>query len=153
MLTNSKLTLRGIAARCGLLLCALSALQAACHYAPEAEPSVNATTAVEGSEACIETPPHAVTTARSCDERTSVSCTPEPDLESGASEALGRILEECFLYENILRVEFERGCATRFGLSLEHEGSVDCVAARLAAVRYDCFGDLSCGEGLRSTLR
>lgn len=44
-----------------------------------------------------------------------------------ANVALTALLNDCFLTENIVRVEFEQGCATRFSLSSEHEGSVECV--------------------------
>jgi hypothetical protein len=70
-----------------------------------------------------------------------------------ASATLSALLEDCSLTENIVRVEFEQGCAVRFSLSIESEGSVGCIAGQLGAFRYDCLGDLRCGEGVTSTLR
>jgi hypothetical protein len=152
-LADSKLALRGIAAPRLWLLCPLLVLGAACHGAAEAGPDGNETATGEPQDTCIATTAHEVTAGARCDARPSAPCSGEAELEHTAQVLLNALLGDCFLVENVVRVEFEQGCATRFALSIEPEGSVECVAAHLAAVRYDCLGDLSCGEGTFSTLR
>jgi hypothetical protein len=153
LFANSKLVLGGIAVPNVLLLCSLLVLGVACEeYPAVAEPEGNGAAADEPNDTCFVTTPHEVTTGASCDARPSAPCTRYADRDE-TDVALSALLNDCFLTENIVRVEFQRGCATRFSLSSESDGSVECVADQLAAVRYDCLGDLSCGEGVASTLR
>jgi hypothetical protein len=152
LFANSKLVLGGIAAPRLSLLRALLVLGSACQYDAEAEPVGNGTPTGEPNDTCFATAPHEVTTGASCDARPSAPCARYADRDV-TDVALTSLLNDCYLTENVVRVEFEQGCATRFSLSIEPEGSVECVAAHLAAVRYDCLDDLSCGEGFASTLR
>ena len=108
--------------------------------------------APSADDTCIDSSAHAVPGDR-CEERPSASCVAGPATEDAVARTLGALLSECFLYENRVQVEFEQGCATRFGLLIESPpGAVDCISDQLAAVRYDCLGDLSCGEGEASTV-
>jgi hypothetical protein len=150
---DSKLVRCRIAATRPWLLCPLLVLWLACNGAGEAGPDGNETATGEPQDMCIATTAHEVTAGARCDARPSAPCSGEAELEATANVALNALLGDCFLLENSVRVEFEQGCATRFTLSIEPEGSVECVAAHLAAVRYDCLGDHSCGEGTFSTLR
>ena len=150
MTSNSKL---GDFATCLTpLLCSVLVLGGACHSPPEDEPRGNAIAAVSADDTCIDSIAHEVPGGR-CDERAAASCASGTDPESVASVTLSALLTECFLNENRLHVELEQGCATRFGLLIESPEAVDCIATHLAAGRYDCFGDLRCGEGVVSTLR
>ncbi len=151
MSSDSALGLDGMAYAVPLL-CALLALEAtACHSPPD-EPGRSETAAGIDDDTCAGEAAHDVP-GRSCDEREAASCAPGTDPDSRASSIFSAILSECFLLETSLRVELERGCATRFVLSIEPPGSVECVGARLAAERYECLGDLTCGEGEVTTLR
>jgi hypothetical protein len=154
LLAHSKLAIGGIARTRLSLLCPLLVLGAACHCGTAVGPDSDETAAGEPpQDTCIATYPHDVTAGARCDARPSASCMRSADLEEAAALALGVVLEDCFLTENILSVDFEQGCATRFALSIESPGSVECVGAHLAAARHECLGDLDCGSATRSTIR
>jgi hypothetical protein len=152
MTSNSKLAPPGIARHVVLLLCPLLAQAAACDSRPD-ESTSYVTAAATSDEPCIDSPVHELTTGPSCSERAPAACAPGTDTESVASATFSALLRECFLNENRVQVELEQGCVTRFGLLLDPPESVHCIATHLAASRYDCLGDLGCGEGEASTLR
>lgn len=150
---NSKRGLSDFPRYLALLLCSVSALAGACYSPPEDERDPEVMAAPSADDTCIDLPAHAVPGDR-CEERPSASCVAEPATEDAVALTLGALLTECFLNENRVHVEFEQGCATRFRLLIESPpGAVDCISAQLAAVRYDCLGDLSCGEAEASTVR
>ena len=152
MTPNSKRGLGDSAQHLALLLCFVSALVGACHSPPEDQPDPEVMAAPSADDTCIDSSAHAVPGDR-CEERPSASCVAGWATEDAAAVTLSALLTECYLSENRVQVEFEQGCATRFGLLIESPpDAVDCISAQLAAVRYDCLGDLSCGEGEASTV-
>lgn len=110
------------------------------------------TAATGDDDTCITWSGHEVT-GSACAERVPAPCEPGDDPESVADFIFSSILAECSFHETTVHVELAQGCATRLSLSREPSGDVDCFTARLAAVRYECLGDLTCGSGQVSTLR
>jgi hypothetical protein len=154
LFAHSKPALGGIARTWLSLLGPLLVLGAACHCGAAAGPDGDEAAAGEPPpNTCNSTYGHVVAAGARCEARASASCTRSAEPEEAAALVLGRVLDDCLLTENILSVDFEQGCATRFALSIESPGSVECVGAHLAAARYECLGDLDCGSATRSTLR
>jgi hypothetical protein len=94
----------------------------------------------------------AVVLAANCAQRREVSCS----ALAGAAAmtdgerlnlTLNELLRGCLEHINVLKVQLEGGCATRFELSMPNPSALACVSRRLESERYTCAASAICGRG------
>jgi hypothetical protein len=102
----------------------------------------------------FETATEASTVGQPCAEREMTDCDPlGADAQAALDATLASVLSGCFLNENILEVELQAGCATRFVLTGSRPDALECVADVLGSRRYACALELECARAEVSTLR